>query len=121
VKTVLVVDDEFGIVDSLGEVLSEEGFAVVIARNGKDALRKLAEQRPDIVLLDYMMPVMDGREALRAMRADAAFSDVPVVMMSAVPRSNLPADCVVEGFLRKPFDLEELFAELTRLLDRAPT
>ncbi|HEX6242550.1 MAG TPA: response regulator, partial [Polyangiales bacterium] len=67
----LVVDDEFGIVDSLSEVLSERGFTVVGAANGKDALRRVAERRPDLIVLDYMMPVMDGREMLRQLQADA--------------------------------------------------
>ena len=116
---VLVVDDEFGIVDSLSEVLSEHGFAVASAANGKDALRRVTERRPDLILLDYMMPVMDGQEMLRQLQADAELREIPVVMMSAVPRSNLPPSCAPSGFLRKPFDLDALFAELGRLLGRA--
>jgi DNA-binding response OmpR family regulator len=115
VKTVLVIDDEFGIVESLGEILSDEGFAVVMARNGKDGLRKLAERRPDVVLLDHMMPVMDGPKMLAAMQG-TGYGSIPVLMMSATPRSQLPADCVPAGFLRKPFEIDELLAQLRNLL-----
>lgn len=115
-KTVLVVDDESGILESLEEVLGDEGFSVTIARNGKDALAKVASQRPDLVLLDYMMPVMDGRETLRALRNEPATRDLPVIMMSALPRKSLPADCVPDAFLRKPFEIDALLRELSRLV-----
>lgn len=115
-KTILIVDDEFGIVESLNEMLSEEGFAVSSATNGKDALRRIHEQRPDLILMDYMMPIMDGPEMMKAMQLDPALRDIPVLMMSSVPRRNLPADCEPAGFLRKPFELDALLSELTRLL-----
>jgi CheY-like chemotaxis protein len=119
VKTVLVVDDEFGITDALGDVLGEEGFHVVVARNGKDGLRRVGEQRPDIILLDYMMPVMDGRDMLKALQADPASRDIPVVTMSALARAQLPADFTPAAFLRKPFDIDMLLTELRRLLGEA--
>jgi CheY-like chemotaxis protein len=116
VKAILIVDDEFGIVDSLAEVLSEEGFAVSTASNGKDALRRIAEQRPDLILMDYMMPVMDGAETLQAIRNDPALRDLPVLLMSSVPKANLPAQCAPTGFLRKPFDIDALLSMLATLL-----
>ncbi|MGZ3461357.1 MAG: response regulator, partial [Archangium sp.] len=91
-KTLLVVDDESGILDALQEILSEEGFHVLTARNGKDGLKRITEQPPDLVLLDYMMPVMDGRELLKVLQAEAAYRHLPVVMMSAMPRSSIPED-----------------------------
>jgi CheY-like chemotaxis protein len=119
VKTVLVVDDDYGIAEALSDVLSEEGFAVTVVRNGKDALKRVAEHRPDIVLLDYMMPVMDGCAVLRALKADPAHRTIPVVMMSAAPRSSMPADCKPSAFLRKPFDLDVLLKELHQALTPA--
>lgn len=115
-KAILIVDDEFGIVDSLAEVLGEEGFSVRTASNGKDALRRIGEQRPDLILMDYMMPVMDGAETLQTIRSDPALRDIPVLLMSSVPRANLPAQCVPSGFLRKPFDVDALLAMLASLL-----
>jgi CheY-like chemotaxis protein len=119
VTLVLVVDDEFGIVDSLTDVLGESGFTVASAANGKDGLRRVAERHPDVILLDYMMPVMDGPEMLRQLQTDPQLQQIPVIMMSAVPRSSLPQSCTPNGFLRKPFDLHALFAELERLLGAA--
>jgi CheY-like chemotaxis protein len=116
VKTVLVVDDEAGITEALSELLSEEGFHVLTALNGKEALERIAERRPDLILLDYMMPVMDGSELLAALRRDSASQDIPVLMMSFIPRSSIPLDCTPTAFLRKPFRIEQLLAEVGRLL-----
>jgi len=116
VKTLLVVDDEVGITEALNDLLSEEGFHVLVAGNGREALTRMAEKRPDLLLLDYMMPVMDGRELLLALQADAALRHLPVLMMSAVPRSSLPPDCKPTGFLRKPFIIDRLLMEVNRLL-----
>lgn len=115
-KTLLVVDDEVGITEALNDLLSEEGFHVLVAGTGKEALARLAEKRPDLILLDYMMPVMDGREVLNVLRGDAAYRDIPVLMMSAMPRSSLPLDCQPTAFLRKPFTIDRLLVEVNRLL-----
>ncbi len=117
-KTLLVVDDEDGILDALGEALSDEGYHVLMARNGKDGLKRVSETLPDLILLDYMMPVLDGREMLKALQAEPAWRNIPVVLMSAMPRSSLPPDCVPTSFLRKPFNLDTLLTELERLLGR---
>jgi CheY-like chemotaxis protein len=116
VKTLLVVDDEVGITEALNDLLSEEGFHVLVAGHGKEALERMASKRPDLILVDYMMPVMDGRELLLALQADAATRDIPVMMMSAIPRASLPVDCMPRAFLRKPFTIDRLLAEVGRLL-----
>jgi CheY-like chemotaxis protein len=120
VKTLLVVDDEVGITDALNELLSEEGFLVLVANNGKEALARIAEKRPDLVLLDYMMPVMDGRELLLTLQGDPAYRNIPVLMMSAMPRSSIPPDCKPTAFLRKPYSIDRLLAEVGRLLGTPP-
>ena len=114
-KTVLVVDDDFGIAEALSDVLSEEGFAVTVVRNGKDALRRVGEQKPDVILLDYMMPVMDGCQVMRALDGDAELRSIPVILMSAVPRASIPRDCNPFATLRKPFDIEVLLEVLQKL------
>jgi CheY-like chemotaxis protein len=101
-KTVLVVDDEFGIVEVLVLTLEDDGYRVVSASNGCEGLERLAEVQPDLVLLDYMMPVMDGPTMAQAMRAGRR--DTPIIMMSAVgeePVRERFADYAV--FVRKPF------------------
>jgi CheY-like chemotaxis protein len=71
--TVLVVDDEFGIVDVLETILTDEGYRVLTACNGKQGLVRLAEERPDVVLLDLMMPILGGAGMLREMAAVPAY------------------------------------------------
>jgi CheY-like chemotaxis protein len=117
VKTVLLVDDEHAILDALSGILEDEGFRVVTAGNGREALARMEEVKPDVALLDVMMPVMDGRELLREMHADARWRDIPVVLMSAVPQSILTRDSplVCADFFQKPFDLWKLLDRLREL------
>ncbi|WP_224372895.1 response regulator [Hyalangium versicolor] len=116
-KTVLLVDDEHAILDALSGILEDEGFQVVTAGNGREALARMQEVRPDVALVDVMMPVMDGRELLRELQADARWQSIPVVLMSAVPRSILTRDAplVCADFFQKPFDLWKLLDRLREL------
>lgn len=118
-KTVLLVDDEHAILDALSGILEDEGFRVVTASNGREALARLAEAVPDVALVDVMMPVMDGRELLREMQGEARWKLVPVVLMSAVPQSILERDAPLAcaGFFQKPFDLWKLLAKLKELAE----
>src|SRR5688572_11137144 len=108
---ILVVDDDRSIAQVVRGVLEDEGFACADAQNGRDALAAMKTERPDLVVSDVSMPILDGRALVRAMRADADLKDVPVVLMSAdAPRGDETA------FLRKPFDLEQLLRVVPRLL-----
>lgn len=122
-KTILVVDDEFAIVWSVGTQLQDEGYRVVPAANGREALARVAAGRPDLVITDVMMPTMDGRELIAALSAADATRDVPVVVMSAISRSALdaagPLRC--DGFLRKPFGLDDLIRQVDRLIGPGQT
>jgi CheY-like chemotaxis protein len=113
--TILVVDDEPLIRDVLVTVLRDEGYAVVTADDGLAALELVQQQAPALVLMDVMMPRMDGRMAFRAMRDHAPGNGLPIVLMSAMAE---PADLDAEiaAFLRKPVDLEDLLALVVRLL-----
>lgn len=114
--TVLVVDDEFGITDALEILLSEEGFDVLVATNGRQALDRIEAKRPDLLLTDFMMPVMNGGEVIRRMKADPALAGIPIVMMSAMPETSIPADVRPDLFIRKPFELDDLLAAVKRLI-----
>lgn len=114
---VLVVDDEFGIAEVLDTLLTGEGHRVVTAHNGRRALEQLAQARPDAVLLDYMMPVLDGVGVMRAVQADPALAGLPVVFMSSLPEAAISEH--VSGyaaFLRKPFRIAEVLGALGRVL-----
>ncbi len=107
---VVIVDDEFGLAELIAEVLAEKGYATAIAINGELGLALLRERRPDLVLLDLMMPVLNGTEMLREMKADPLLAGVPVVIMTALPEA-VPANegLAYEAVLQKPFTPERLF------------
>jgi DNA-binding response OmpR family regulator len=116
-KTIVVVDDEFGLADVLDATLSDAGFRVFTASNGAQGLDVMAEHPPDLVILDYMMPLLDGPGTLRVMRADPRWAATPVVLVSAMTEALVGARCSgYSAFLRKPFSFESLLAVLTRLL-----
>ncbi len=114
-KTVLVVDDEPVIRALVADVLRDEGFTVITAADGREGLDLLARERPDLVLMDVMMPGLDGREAYLAMRSRPDLPDVPVVMMSAAVKPD-GLDPSIAGYLPKPFDLDDLLTLVERLL-----
>ena len=117
--TVLVVEDEFAIADLLEMVLTDEGHRVLTAANGRQALERLAEgPRPDLVITDYMMPVLDGAGLLRAMRENEAQRDIPCIVMSSMPEANVRER--IDGyvaFVRKPFDLDAIVQLVATILD----
>jgi CheY-like chemotaxis protein/KaiC/GvpD/RAD55 family RecA-like ATPase len=107
---VVIVDDEFGLAELIAEVLAERGYVTAIAINGELGLSLLRERRPALVLLDLMMPVVDGSEMLRAMRADPALATIPVVLMTALPEAVPAPDAgAFEAVLQKPFTPDRLF------------
>jgi CheY-like chemotaxis protein len=117
VKTVLVVDDEPVLRTIVREILHEEGYAVIEAADGRVIPEILARQRPDLVLMDVMMPGVDGREAYRQLRSHPEHRDIPVVMMSAAIKPH-GLDPSIAGFVAKPFDISDLIELVTRLIGR---
>ena len=115
--TVLVVEDEFGIAELFDAVLTDEGYRVLTAMNGKRGMEILAQERANLVFMDFMMPVMDGSAMLGAMQADPALRDIPVVLMSAMPERMVAERCAgYASFMRKPFSLGQLTTVAKRLL-----
>lgn len=108
---VLVVDDETDIRQALAEVLTFEGYQVVDARDGQEALDKARQYRPELVLLDLMMPRMNGWEFRRAQKGDRALARIPVVVLSAFENDG---DLDAEAYIEKPFDVEELVSAVRR-------
>lgn len=117
-RSILIVDDEFGLADTIGEVLAQLGWAVTTAINGRLGLAAIEQAEPNVILLDLMMPVMTGTEMLRALQADEVHRDLPVILMSAIERESIPRDVAprIAGFLQKPFTLDELLELLDRCL-----
>lgn len=104
--TILVVEDEYGIAKLLEEVLEEEGYRVLLASNGQQGLDKATETRPDLVITDLMMPVMDGAALIQALTTHPDLSGIPIILMSAVPEEGASKRCSgYASFLRKPFKI----------------
>ena len=116
--TVLIVEDEFAIADLLEMVLTDEGYRVLTAANGRQGLERLAEgPRPDMVISDYMMPVLDGAGLLRAMRESEAQRDIPCIVMSSMPEANVRERVDhYEAFVRKPFALDAMVQLVAAIL-----
>jgi CheY-like chemotaxis protein len=120
-KTILVVDDEFGILEVLEAILSDVGFKVISAMNGQEAMALLQEEVPDLVIVDFMMPLLDGAGVIKAMRADGRLGRVPVLLASALPEQTISERCTgYDAFLRKPYKTERLMEEISRLLKLPP-
>ena len=115
-KTIVVVDDEVGTVDVLVAALSSIGFTVKGLTDSSEALIKLRAAPPSVVLLDMIMPKLDGAQLLRSIRAEPRLRDTRVLMLSGLPESMVRRRCSgYSGFLRKPFTLDELLAAIAGL------
>ncbi len=115
---ILVVDDETAIRNLLIDLLGDEGYAVVAASNGRAALAIAQQQRPDLILMDVMMPELDGLETLQHIRALPGSRDVPIILMSAAHRLSPEISDTVE-FITKPFNLDHVLAVVARMLASA--
>lgn len=110
---VLVADDEVEIANLVSFVLEDAGFEVTPVYSGSDALETALRERPDLVVLDVMMPGLDGREVSRRLKESVQTSRIPVVLFSA---ANVDlATTTADAFLAKPFDLDVLVAQASRL------
>jgi len=115
-KTILVVDDEADIVEAVAEFLTGEGYRVVSAGNGTDALARLEKENPNLVLTDSIMPVTDGPGFVQRMRALPQFQSLPVVLMSASREISVRTDGL--SVLNKPFGLDELLTVIEGLIGK---
>jgi two-component system response regulator VicR len=117
---IMVVDDEPDVVDLVKLVLESDGFEVVTAYSGKEALEKIGQEMPDLVLLDIMMPLMDGWEVYSRIKANPKTKDVPVAMLTAKSQSidkMIGLHVVkVDDYITKPFGRSELLERVKRIL-----
>ena len=114
-STILIVDDDTDLREALGSLIAQEGFTVTMAVNGADALERLSQLEPALILLDWSMPVMDGAEFRDEQKRRPRLAGIPTVLMSATEWvAERAAGSGVAGFLRKPIDIEQLFALVRR-------
>lgn len=117
---VLLVDDERAITDNLAPFLERSGFAVAVAADGEQALRRVSSFTPDLIVLDVLMPKLDGREVLRRLRQMGDWTHV--ILLTQIGESTERAMALEEGaddYLNKPFDPHELVARIRAVLRRA--
>ena len=106
--TVMVVEDETAISDLLTTALEDEGYRVLTARDGHDALQLLQRAPPDAIVLDLMLPNLDGWQVIRWCRAHPATTAIPIIVVSAAFDARQDADLEPLVFVEKPFDLDVL-------------
>ncbi len=114
-KKVLVADDEESITELVAFALELEGYVVIQAPDGPEALRLAKEEHPDLAMVDVMMPGLDGREVSRRLKEDPATSSIPVLLFSAAPNPDL-TEARADGFMPKPFDINQLVDTVRRYI-----
>jgi DNA-binding response OmpR family regulator len=122
--TILVVDDSEDIALISARMLTQRGFAVITACDGQEALAIVARQRPSCLLLDVMMPRMSGLEVLKALKADPATANIPVIMVTAKTTDDDVLHGYQEGadyYITKPFTADELVYGVNLVLGHQPT
>ena len=119
-KKILAVDDERHIVRLVEVNLQRAGYQVVTAYDGREALEKVKSENPDLVVLDVMMPYMDGFEVLKNLKADPVTAEIPVIMLTAKAQTADVFRCWQSGvdcYLTKPFNPMELLTFVKRIFD----
>ncbi len=120
-KKIVLAEDEPQIARLIEFKLKKEGYSVTWKENGEEALKAIKEDKPDIILLDIMMPVMGGYEVLRRLKEDENLKSIPVIMLTARAQEKdvvKGIDMGAEDYITKPFHPAELLARVKRILDK---
>ena len=118
----LIIEDHPGLLDVLSRQLKRLGFAVVSADNGMGGVEKAITEKPDLILMDIMMPGMDGREATRRIRFNPETKDIPILAITCLFRESELGGCIEAGcsdYLVKPFTFEELQCKIQDFIPSA--
>ena len=121
---ILVVDDEIYIVHILDFSLGMEGYEVVTALDGEQAIEQARNEKPDLIVLDIMMPKLDGYEVCKAIKSDPATKAIPVILLSAKGRNvdqKMGFDVGADDYITKPFSPRKLVERINQLLGQAIT
>lgn len=118
-KTILIVDDEEDLRQSIADALESEGYRVVSAADGREGIAEAVTFTPDLILVDYRMPEVDGVQFLRDLRSHDEVKNTPVMIVTVDPQLELrksATDLGIQGFLVKPFSMGELMQSVRNLL-----
>lgn len=120
-KKILFVDDEPDQVTMVSLRLAKNGYTVVSAADGEEGLRKAFEEKPDLILMDVLMPGLDGFEVCRRLRKDPATKHIPIISTTAAGVDDIESQCLAAGAdacVRKPYDSADLLAKIRKLFEK---
>lgn len=116
---ILLVDDEPSIIKVVGKRLEVEGYEVLIAVEGQEALTKAQTEHPDLIILDLMLPKLNGYEVCTMLKQDTRYQHIPIMLFTAKAQDQderLGMECGADAYVRKPFRAQELLERIRRLL-----
>ena len=119
-KKALIVEDHPDLLEVLTLQLEKMGFAVVSANTGMEGVTKAVEEKPQLILMDIMMPGMDGREATRRIRSNRETKDIPILVITALTKESQLRECIKAGcnnYIVKPFTPEKLLKKIQTVLE----
>lgn len=120
-KKILVVDDEVDLVETIRFPLEAEGFNVLVAYNGEDALNQARTENPDLILLDIMLPKLDGYKVCRLLKFDERYRNIPIIMLTARAQEKdkiIGLETGADEYITKPFDMDKLLEKVKSYLKR---
>lgn len=120
-KKILIVDDEPDIVETLDFLIQSEGYESITAMDGEDALKKAKEESPDIIILDVMLPKINGYKVCRLLKFDNKYKHIPILMVTARSQQEDKAigeETGADDYITKPFDINNLLEKISFYLNR---
>jgi len=120
-KKILVVDDEVDLVKTISFSLEREGYTVLVSLNGEDALNQARRESPDLILLDIMLPKLDGYKVCRLLKFDERYKHIPILMLTAKVQEKdkaLGMETGADEYITKPFDTDELMEKIKSYLSQ---
>ncbi len=120
-KKILVVDDEVDLVETIRFPLEMEGFNVLVSYNGEDALNQARKEKPDLILLDLMLPKLDGYKVCRLLKFDERYKDIPILMLTAKTQEKdklLGKETGANEYITKPFEIDDLMKKVKTYLNK---
>src|SRR4030066_381722 len=120
-KKILLVDDEVDLVETVRFPLEMEGYHVLVSYNGEDALNQARKENPDLILLDLMLPKLDGYKVCRLLKFDERYKHIPILMLTAKTQEKdkmLGAETGADEYITKPFDIDDLVEKIKGYLSK---
>ena len=120
-KKILIVDDEVDLVETVRFPLEMEGFDVLVSYNGEDALSQARKEKPDLIILDLMLPKLDGYKVCRLLKFDERYKHIPILMLTAKTQEKdkiLGKETGADEYITKPFEMDYLMEKVKSYLNK---